>query len=96
MGKVTYDEILKLKKKEIKARLKGLPSPLSEDEQIILKEWKAEHPTELRTSYITYTSIVSLSDDGVIHIPLFRPVEDYARSIIDDTKRHCEDKNIKK
>lgn len=36
------DEVLRLKREELKARLKGLPSPLSEEEQKILKEWEAK------------------------------------------------------
>ena len=36
------EEVLRLKREELKARLKGLPSPLSEEEKSALEKWKTE------------------------------------------------------
>ena len=84
MDEIGKDEILKLKRKKLKSRLLGLQLSLSEEEQNMLKECESEHPTELKTNSVS--SIVSVSDDGVIHVPLYRPVELITKSIDDDTK----------
>ena len=89
MDEIGKDEILKLKRKKHKSRLLGLQLSLSEEEQNILKECGSEHPTELKTNSVS--SIVSFSDDGVIHVPLYRPVELITKSIDDDTKKYHEE-----
>lgn len=89
MDEIGKDEILKLKRKKLKSRLLGLQLSLSEEEQNILKECESEHPTELKTNSVS--SIVSVSDDGVIHVPLYRPVELITKSIDDDTKKYHEE-----
>lgn len=89
MDEIGRDELLRLKRKDLKARLLGLQSSLSEEEQNILKECESEHPTELKTNSVS--SIVSVSDDGVIHVPLYRPVELITKSIDDDTKKYHEE-----
>ena len=64
------EEVLRLKREELKARLKGLPSPLSEEEKSVLEKSKTE--------------VTILTDNPTIIIPPLTGTIKLAECVSDD------------
>ena len=67
------EEVLRLKREELKARLKGLPSPLSEEEKSVLEKSKTE--------------VTILTDNPTIIIPPLTGTIKLAECVSDDAQQ---------
>lgn len=69
MDEIGKDEILKLKRKVLKAKLLGLPESLSEEEKEAIKKWKIKEDEkkckELEARLLEKKSLAPIPDDGV-------------------------------
>lgn len=84
MGEIERDELLKLKRKVFKAKLLGLPLPLSEEEKEAIKEWEISEKVKedeilKRKKEEIAKSLSSLMDN---HLPLRIGAQDWVEDII--------------